>query len=419
MKTIIIYALLGLFSISSTIFSKWEKVNPPGQNLNFYGVHFVDSNTGYATAWNDVQSARIFKTTDGGLNWETIVPPASYIFGVNSVGFDKIYVVGYDALEGCGLLYKSFDTGTSWNRMTFNGSPNPYSFGYYTYEPVDETTAFMSGYQGSIIKTTNAGNTWIATNTNSTDVFRVLNFADETTGYAAGGEGFSFNLINAIYKTTDGGNNWSVIRPRAGDISIGNIRFVSPDTGFVFGYFNGAASILKTTDGGTSFTPSYTGGSAVMFQSGDFYNSKLGIGVGNDGLIVMTNDGGETWVTQENVAPETLIWAHYVDENTCYVVGFGGAVYKYTKEGTKVYESLADEITFNLATNPASDNVEIKLSESFKLSESYHIFIYNSIGELVKTEQFTSSTQKINVSDLTAGLYFVRIGNRVGKFVKE
>ncbi|TAL70852.1 MAG: T9SS type A sorting domain-containing protein [Bacteroidetes bacterium] len=425
MKSIISLFILFCFLFIITAKAKWERISPEGLYLNLYGVHFIDADTGYVTGWNDVNTARILKTTNGGKDWQEIIPPASYIFGVNAVGYNKIYVVGYNATTNCGLLFKSTDAGISWNSILFNGSPNPSSFGYYTYEPINNTTALMSGYQGSIVKTTDAGETWAATNTNTSDVFRVLNFANETIGYAAGGEGFSFNLINAIYKTTDGGNNWFVIRPRSNDISIGNIQFISPDTGFVFGYYNGSASILKTTDGGNSFSPIYTGGSNLGFQSGDFLNSNLGIGVGDNGLILLTKDGGKTWTEEKGITTEVMIWAHYVDEKTCYVVGLNGEMYKYTDDETEVIETkknLNDDAL--ISPNPCTSLTYIKYS--VPEPSTVKLKIYDSFGSLVSVvlDEFQNEGMKsvqINVENLTSGVYYYRLesGNRIscGKIV--
>jgi|GEM_PF-5368803 len=71
--------------------------------------------------------------------------------------------------------------------------------------------------------------------------------------------------------------------------------------------------------------------------------------------------------------------------------------------------------------NPASDYIEIQLSESFKLSESYFIKIYNTYGQCVINYelQITNYDEniRIDVSQLPVGIYFLRIGNQVEKFV--
>ncbi|MFH1050228.1 MAG: two-component regulator propeller domain-containing protein [bacterium] len=79
--------------------------------------------------------------------------------------------------------------------------------------------------------------------------------------------------------------------------------------------------------------------------------------------------------------------------------------------------------------NPASEYIEIKLLESSKLSESYQIQIYNVYGEcltnlyptpythLIPLERGMERGVRIDVSGFPDGVYFVRIGNEMKKFV--
>ncbi|MEI6088925.1 MAG: T9SS type A sorting domain-containing protein [bacterium] len=84
--------------------------------------------------------------------------------------------------------------------------------------------------------------------------------------------------------------------------------------------------------------------------------------------------------------------------------------------------SVKDESEFiKITPNPAGDFITIALkpSEGFEPSESSAIQIYNTLGEKVMTvEQTPSSVQRINISDLPKGIYFVKVGGETAKFVK-
>jgi len=76
--------------------------------------------------------------------------------------------------------------------------------------------------------------------------------------------------------------------------------------------------------------------------------------------------------------------------------------------------------------NPASDYIEIKidnkLSESSELSESYFIKIYNTFGQCVMQSSLPSpfgegQGVRLDVSHLPTGIYFLRAGNHIEKFV--
>jgi hypothetical protein len=74
--------------------------------------------------------------------------------------------------------------------------------------------------------------------------------------------------------------------------------------------------------------------------------------------------------------------------------------------------------------NPASDYIEIiKPSEGCKPSEGSEIKIYNTFGECVKTIPDVQHLgdvghlKRIDISQLTAGLYFIKFGNYSEKFL--
>ena len=63
--------------------------------------------------------------------------------------------------------------------------------------------------------------------------------------------------------------------------------------------------------------------------------------------------------------------------------------------------------------NPAKESIRI-----VGLDTNTQVEIYNSLGELVKIMS-VSSEQEIGIRDLASGLYLVRCGNVMLRFVKE
>ena len=74
----------------------------------------------------------------------------------------------------------------------------------------------------------------------------------------------------------------------------GNLFFVTPSTGFIL---NSTGDILKTTDGGTTWSVSWDGRTSYSIQSFYFADSLRGWFVGNAAFWGHTTDGGETWTT--------------------------------------------------------------------------------------------------------------------------
>ena len=69
--------------------------------------------------------------------------------------------------------------------------------------------------------------------------------------------------------------------------------------------------------------------------------------------------------------------------------------------------------TFSLYPNPANDIIRIE-----GLDGEHEVMVYNIYGTLVKTANIEGDGE-INVNDLAAGIYFLRVGSHAMKFVKE
>ena len=89
--------------------------------------------------------------------------------------------------------------------------------------------------------------------------------------------------------------------------------------------------------------------------------------------------------------------------------------------GTSVQESN-ENIWFDISPNPSADfiTIQFQTSEVLKTSEVYRVQIFNVLGiEVMSVEtRHAVSLQRIDISHLPAGVYFIRIGDKVEKFVK-
>lgn len=64
-------------------------------------------------------------------------------------------------------------------------------------------------------------------------------------------------------------------------------------------------------------------------------------------------------------------------------------------------------VSFNIYPNPCNDFME--LQSNLTIQDKSQVLIYNSMGQMVRSETFTSSKTKFNVSDFSAGIYHVSI----------
>ncbi|MFN8437770.1 MAG: YCF48-related protein [Cytophagales bacterium] len=181
----------------------------------------------------------------------------------------------------------------------------------------------------------------------TTENLRAIHFTNTSTGFALGAAG-------SLYKTVNEGLTWTKSTPVVQDTSkttidtnmvYTNMTFVDETNGWIIGTYNAKATatatsatarktaLLKTTNGGSTWTNMNFDTEIKTFQSVAFYDAFNGYVVGNSGLIYRTFDGGKTWIKQNSGVTRTLKDIAIVSANTAYVVGGYGTLLKTTNGG--------------------------------------------------------------------------------------
>jgi len=164
---------------------------------------------------------------------------------------------------------------------------------------------------------------------------RDLQFLDSLTGFLV------VSKINPdtsfIYKTIDGGNNWSTIQ--LDNIYLTSLKFVTDNIGYGAGgqdttSFPGV--VKKTTNGGQNwFTVSFVSDNLYLMDI-DFVNKDTGWVCSTDlisGGLWRTTNGGNSWQKQlnETYKPSKIF---FVNNNTGWFIGnLGANLYKTTNCG--------------------------------------------------------------------------------------
>src|SRR5262245_57676850 len=181
---------------------------------------------------------------------------------------------------------------------------------------VSDTVGWASGANGTFARTVDGGSHWasgVVAGAEKLD-FRDVQGVDASTAYLLSiGEGES----SRIYKTTDGGKNWTLqFTNRKPKGFCDGIAFWDPRNGVAFSDpVDGKLVIIRTTDGGATWTevppsaiPAAVNGEAAFAASGTSIvvqgtrNAWIGTG-GGAARVFRTTDGGMTWT----VAPTPII----------------------------------------------------------------------------------------------------------------
>ncbi len=173
-----------------------------------------------------------------------------------------------------------------------------------------------------------------------TEILNDVYFVSETVGYAVG----SIGTTETVIKTTDGGLTWTNLTlDNASDKrDFYGVYFTDANNGYVVGKWG---TVVKTTDGGANWTrQTTTGGNHLLDVT--FVNSTTGFIVGNNSNIFKTTDGGVTWV-QKNSGSSGIAEVFFLDENNGFVAGLGNTLMKTTDGGenwaTMVNDRFANE----------------------------------------------------------------------------
>ena len=141
--------------------------------------------------------------------------------------------------------------------------------------------------------------------------------------------GTAVGFGGTILRTTDGGTTWARQTGGTSKILV-DVYFTDTNTGTAVGQ-NG--TILTTSDGGDNWTSQVSG--TTEFLAAVWYtDTNIGTVVGQKGTILRTGDGGTTWVSQTSGTTEHLTSVSFGDANTGTVVGWNSVILRTTDGGT-------------------------------------------------------------------------------------
>jgi len=165
----------------------------PIQTADLKDAWFIDQNTGVVVG----SFGSIFRTTNGGLTFDSTVNPAptnAVITGVSFINNTTGFVISGQTNY---RLLKTTDAGASWFQVS--GSP-PYTNPYHV-RAFSESKIMVLNQLGDVCITTNGGAIWNTYAIGSQVNFYKTYFTDANTGYACGDWG-------RCRYTTNGGFNW-------------------------------------------------------------------------------------------------------------------------------------------------------------------------------------------------------------------
>lgn len=184
--------------------------------------------------------------------------------------------------QGNGSLLKTTNAGNNWNVISINPQSYYEQFFYQSYF-FDELTGYITGSAGNdgiILKTSDGGLTCHKTLFPFKPNVRCIDFLNNSTGFAGAND--------SLYKTTNSGLNWISRSYFPG--TIFNMKFVNDSVGFLSTF---SPALYKTTNKGDTWFMVFSSAKNFFFvdQNTGWASSESG-----SGNILKTTDGGINWV---------------------------------------------------------------------------------------------------------------------------
>ena len=212
---------------ADTLTLGWKKIVIDSSET-FNDVFFYDNTTGY------LAGNKTYKSTDGGLTWNTISNQSFINLGVTSNG--NSFFVGI----GSGLFKSVYGTGPLVNVVS---SPTSQISDVFF---VDDSNGYYLDIKG-LFNSTDGGENWTKLSTTGIDLtfnsYCTLFFSNNTTGWIA--------ILNKLYKSNGSPANW--VAASFGGINLTGVFtsvFCTPDHTVYTLSNNG--ELFKSTDGGTT-----------------------------------------------------------------------------------------------------------------------------------------------------------------------
>ena len=252
----------------------------------------------------------IIRSLDGGGNWEVDT------LGIMKLDLNDLASTGANlsgiAVGNQGSILRTNNDGQSWNYAVTPTSSDLYSVKFDTVSGI----GVAAGIKETIIRSIDRGQTWsiITSNLTSSVVYRKVAIPGSKKIIIVGYNESTGQPL--IVRSENSGVSWSSVTLPLTDSKLFGVSFLDSLKGIAVG---SAGKILKTTNGGISWTLKNTGISNDI--NSVFCSHEIFIAAGSK-VILRSSDRGESWSsnTIEN-ANGSLFGIFRLDVNNFFITG--------------------------------------------------------------------------------------------------
>ena len=278
-------------SATDSLFTKSQVVE------DLYDAHFVSPERGWAVG----VFGAVYHTTDGGRHWKMqATPTIQHLYGIAFADEKRGWVVG----RGGEILYTA-DGGVHWVQQ--KSGTTKHLFNVAVNGP---NSVWAVGDWGVVVHSTDGGQTWHDRSLDRDLIVYSIDFADEKHGWMVG-------ELGGVLYTRDGGENWSV-QAAGTEKTFFGVKAVSAEKAWVVGI---DGLLVRTGDAGATWQVQHgeaeshqleETGFVDLFKNPGLYDVEIvdgrGYVIGDIGTVLLSEDGGETWIESPLPAEWRLKW---------------------------------------------------------------------------------------------------------------
>lgn len=303
-----------------------------------WAVSFKDTVTGWSVGVNGA----IYKTTNQGYVWQQQTGGVTtYLSGVHFIG-DEGWTCGEN-----GIILHTNNGGATWNGQ-ISGTMQP----LYDIFMSSTSNGIAVGASKTIIYTTDGGMIWnSAATVPGTSVSLYGVYMIGTTAYVCGGS-------SRIYKSVNGGVNWSTLPPPVGlpaGTQLEGIYFLSATSGYMTG---DGGYVIKTVDG-NSFSV-FSSGSTGRLNACSFIDDNTGWAIATGIDIRFTSNGGSAWRQQSSPVNSTMYGMDFPSATSGWAVGDAGKIIHYTIDLPEISSETDHGFGILLCGNIKTDTILVR-----------------------------------------------------------
>jgi photosystem II stability/assembly factor-like uncharacterized protein len=290
---------------------------PSGTSKTLHGVSFPDPNNGWAVG----AAGLILRTQDGGATWSA--QPSGTASSLTRVQFLSSGI-GW-AVGANGTILFTASGGSSWTAQASGTSATLRGLSF-----VNTAEGWAVGDHGTILHTTDSGTTWTPQTSGTSTSLGAVSFVHMLRGFVGGDGG-------VILSSEDGGKTWAMltlVMPETAPLPfLQDARFLDESRGVFAGFSSDGDVLLTTADGGGTWSPHRLAEPPAALLGLAMGDALHYCGVGTEGFIVASEDGGFTWSRLPSPTGADLHGVSFVNATLGWAVGSKGTILKTTTGG--------------------------------------------------------------------------------------